>query len=273
MDKIIEDNHAWSITINYHPSETQKFEDTLLFLIPSLKKCDSYAYSIEKDDTPYRHLHIFLSHNTIKEIQKVKQKILPKKIREIIKSCKETQFDEKCQDKAIKVVQLKEISDKKGWIGYIFKDNPPRLDSNILDQDYVTECVKIYHANERLDKPCQNGWIPLTSRNFHDKVEQFCKKQEYDVNEPSLVYDLIRSRHTFLNLSTKQVKMGIAELKFAHELDDPQDITTIDNYCQDKTPDDEREELEYHCRKLVKILIENDLQDKVPTQIMQLYHG
>lgn len=268
MDEVIANNNAYAITFNYHPSETQLFEDTLLFLIPSLKKCDSYAYSIEKDDTPYRHIHIFLSHNKITDKQKVVQKIRPKPIDKIIKSCKETQFDPKYEEKAIQIKQLKEIEDKRGWIGYIFKDNPNRLESNIINQDYITESVKIYHANERLDKPCQDGWKPLTSRNFHDKIEQFCKKQEYDVNASSLVYDLIRSKHTFLNLTTKQLKMGISELKFAHELDDPDDITIIDEYTKG-------EEIDYQensaCLELIKILKKNNLMSEVPDWIANRY--
>jgi hypothetical protein len=237
MNEIIATNNGYAITFNYHPSESQLFEDTLLFLIPILSTCEAYAYSIEKDDTPYRHIHIFLSHKSIYDKQKVIQKIMPKKIKEIKNSCKETLFDSKYEDKAIQIKQLKEQEDKRGWIGYLFKDNPRRQGSNIIDQDYITESVKIYHANERLDKTCIDGWKPLTSRNFHDKIEQFCKKQGYDVSKSSLHYDLIRSRHTFLNLTSKQLKMGIAELKFAHELDEPDDITTIDNYCLDKNSD------------------------------------
>lgn len=259
MDEIINSNNAYAVTFNYHPAETQFFEDTLTFLISSIKKCDAYAYVIEKDDTPYRHLHIFLSHSTIKEKQKVIQKIMNKKIKHITSLCKYTQFSTDYSDKAIQIKQLKDLQDKLAFIGYIFKENPSRQDSNIICQDFITMCVKTYYAHARLDNTCEEGWKPLTSRNFHDRIEQFCKKQNYDVNQSSLYYDLIRSRHTFLNLSSKQVKMGIAELKFAHELDDPDDISIIDNYCQDKSPDDYVTELEQKLK-----WCQNLIREKVP---------
>lgn len=274
MDEVININNGYAITINYHPSETQLFEDTLLFLIPSINKCDAYAWSIEKDDTPYRHIHIFLSHSSIKEKQKVVQKIKNKKVNEIMKTCKETQFDPKYEYKAIQIKQLKELNDKRGWIGYIFKDNPNRLDSNITDQDFITESVKIYHANERLDKPCEDGWKPLTSKNFHDKIEQFCKKQEYDVNSSSLYYDLIRSKHTFLNLTSKQLKMGFAELKFAHGKNEEENAEIIRNYCTDQKQefyDDKLDDLWSHNASLMSLIKKHGLEHEVPTWVHNNY--
>jgi hypothetical protein len=155
----------------------------------------------------------------------------------------------------IKPIKNQDYIDKRAWLGYIFKDSPLRMDSNIIDEDFITESCKLYHANERKENSCQEGWKPLNSKNIHNKIESFCEQKSYDVSNPQLYYEMIKDKHTFINLSSKQLKMTFAELKLYHDFQEESDLQIIEDYINDKKIEDEisllKEKLEL-CQKHIK---------------------
>lgn len=222
LDEIDKLNFTF-ITFRAHVSEPQVFEDFISFFLPHISlKFPFYIYSIEADDTPSRHIHILLQHDE-KETQKLKQKIENKQFKLFVKSLAEKQTDIKC---ALKYGRFSDgpdeetfgftmkIEDKMKCIGYIFKDITRRNKTDGISQDVITQSCDFYFANRRIKNQSQSDWITITTKNIHSKIEQYCKENNQDVNSPVLHQSMVRDKHTFVQITPKQRKMAIAELKY-----------------------------------------------------------
>jgi hypothetical protein len=208
------------ITFRAHVSEPQLFEDFISYFLPYISmKFPFYIYSIEKDDTPDRHIHILLQHYET-EKQKLKQKIEAKWYKDFNKSIKDKQTDLKCAIKYGKGPDGEDfgftmkIEDKMKCIGYIFKDITRRNKTSGLSQSLITACCDFYFANRRIKNATDNDWKILTTKNIHVKIEEYCKTTGQDVMSPLLQFNMVKDKHTFIQLSTKQRKMAIAELRY-----------------------------------------------------------
>lgn len=214
------------ITFRAHVSEPQVFEDFISIFLPYISlKFPFYIYSIEDDDTPSRHIHLLLNHNE-KDKQKLKQKIEAKYFKEFTKSLisKETALSH-----AIKYGKgpdgedfgfTMKIEDKMKCIGYIYKDITRRNRTEGISQDCITQCCDFYYANRRIKNSTENDWKIITTKNIHTKVEQFCKENKQDLNSPILQQNMVKHKHTFINLTIKQRKMAFAELRYYNGKDD-----------------------------------------------------
>jgi hypothetical protein len=227
------------ITFRAHVSEPQVFEDFINIFLPYISlKFPFYIYSIEDDDTPSRHIHILLQHDQ-KDKQKLKQKIEAKYFKDFTKSLKSK---ETALAHALKYGKgpdgedfgfTMKIEDKMKCIGYIYKDITRRNRTEGISQDCITQCCDFYHANRRIKNSSENDWKILTTKNIHIKVEQFCKEKNQDLNSPLLQHNMVKDKHTFINLTTKQRKMAFAELRYYNgkdTLDLQQDLTGDETY-------------------------------------------
>jgi hypothetical protein len=104
------------------------------------------------------------------------------------------------------------IEDKMKCIGYIFKDITRRNKISGLSQSLITTCCDFYFANRRIKNTTDNDWKQLTVKNIHVKIEEYCKATGQDVLSPLLQFNMVQDKHTFIQLTTKQRKMALAEL-------------------------------------------------------------
>lgn len=215
------DKHNFTfITFRAHVSEPQVFEDFISIFLPYVSlKFSFYIYSIEDDDTSSRHIHLLLQHDQ-KDKQKLKQKIEAKYFKDFSKSIQDKQTDLKCAIKYGKGPSGEDfgftmkIEDKMKCIGYIFKDITRRNKTSGLSQSLITECCDFYFANRRIKNTTDNDWKQLTTKNIHVKIEEYCKTTGQDVMSPLLQFNMVKDKHTFINLTTKQRKMAFAELRY-----------------------------------------------------------
>jgi len=217
----LDNNNFCFITYRAHISEPQVYEDFINTFLPYISlKFPNYIYSIEDDDTPSRHIHLLLQHNE-KDKQKLKQKIEAKYFKDFKKSIQDKQTDLTCAIKYGKGPSGEDfgftmkIEDKMKCIGYIFKDITRRNKTGGLSQSLITQCCDFYYANRRIKNATDNDWKQLTTKNIHIKIEEYCLKTGQDVMSPILQHNMVKDKHTFIQLSNKQRKMAIAELAYA----------------------------------------------------------
>jgi len=208
------------ITFRAHVSEPQVFEDFINTFLPYISlKFSFYIYSIEDDDTSSRHIHLLLQHDQ-KDKQKLKQKIEAKYFKDFSKSIKDKQTNLSCALKYGKGPDGEDfgftmkIEDKMKCIGYIFKDITRRNKTSGLSQSLITQCCDFYFSNRRIKNTTDNDWKQLTTKNIHVKIEEYCKTTGQDVMSPLLQFNMVKDKHTFIQLTTKQRKMAFAELRY-----------------------------------------------------------
>lgn len=211
------------ITFRAHVSQPQVFEDFMAVFLPHISSNFSiYTYSIEKDDSPDRHLHMAVAvDEKIYDTQKLKQKIEAKWLRDFnkrlslgptdIKHAYVLKFNEDPDDEA-KKIKMNQLEHKMKIIGYIHKDINRRTEIRGLSQSLITKCCDFYFANRKMENKVDNDWKLLTTKNVHILIEQFCREQNIDVETPELQELMVQNRYTFIQLSVKQRKMAIAEL-------------------------------------------------------------
>ena len=208
------------ITFRSHDSEPQVFEDFISLLLPHISlKFLFYIYSIEDDDTSSRHIHILVKHEE-RDKDKLKQKIEQKWFKDFGKSLQGKQTILKHalhygrgpdgEDFGFSMT----IEDKMKCIGYICKDITRRNKRDILSQEVITQCCDFYFANRRIKNASTNDWIAITPKNIHQKIEQFQKEHELDINDPGLITFMTDSKHTFNQITKQQRKLSLAELKW-----------------------------------------------------------
>jgi len=224
-------NRIGFITFRSHVSNPQVFEDFLSVFLPFISlNFPTYTYSIEKDDTPDRHIHMaVVVDEKIYDTQKLKQKIESKWYKDLMKRLSLSQTDIKHAWKldynkdpdpetdSSGNLKMTQIEHKMKVIGYIHKDINRRTEIRGLSQSLITKCCDFYFANRKNKNAVDKDWKQITSKNFHIIVEQYCKDKDYDLLDPMIHEYMVQDKHTFLQLSTKQRKMGFAELKMAHK--------------------------------------------------------
>ena len=218
------------ITFRAHVSQPQVFEDFMSVFLPHISSnFPIYTYSIEKDDSPDRHLHMAVAvDEKIYDTQKLKQKIESKWLKDFnkrlslgstdIKHAYVLKFNEDPDDSS-KKIKMNQLEHKMKIIGYIHKEINKRTEICGLSQSLITECCDFYFANRRMENKVDNDWKLLTTKNIHILTEQFCKEHELDVMSPMLQHHMVKNRYTFIQLSMKQRKMAFAELMYSQGKD------------------------------------------------------
>ena len=219
------------ITFRAHVSQPQVFEDFMSVFLPYISSNFSiYTYSIEKDDSPDRHLHMAVAvDEKIYDTQKLKQKIEAKWLRDFnkrlslgptdIKHAYVLKFNEDPDDEN-KKIKMNQLEHKMKIIGYIHKEINRRTEISGLSQSLITKCCDFYFANRKMENKVDNDWKLLTTKNIHILTEQFCKETGQDVMSPLLQYNMVKNKYTFIQLSVKQRKMAFAELKYSQGKND-----------------------------------------------------
>ena len=75
------------LTLRCSPLDTQLFEDITILLLQETSQFTSHSYSVEKDDTPDRHIHI-LMRTDHRDVSHFKQILKKKKFEPFMKLLK-----------------------------------------------------------------------------------------------------------------------------------------------------------------------------------------
>lgn len=253
------------ITARCHVSETQLFEDYLSLLLPFVIKHQEYHYSIEKDESCDRHIHVVLE-DTAKDMDAFKRKLNTKEFKN---------FWDYIKDKLIHKDQLTYTAiikpdDLKKTIGYIFKDvNSRQGSSKFKDQEYIQECVDLYWTMKRLEaRKTEVDDIKLvTTKNFYAITQDFCNKTTTRYDDPDILYKMKKSGYGFINLSRRQKEEGFRELRIYKNQEYAQDKLNVKGEMYENT-DHEKEEL---MEQLLTLLFATDTLDDNLKQLRSKY--
>ncbi len=165
-------------TFRPHPLDLQKFEDYCTLLLPFIESHPHYAYSIEKDDTPDRHLHALMGSPAYKDLSKFTQAYHGKKrglkaYKDMITRGKQTSALHAWDTRLLPDTD----DDFKKTLGYIYKDANSRMETN-FPIETLTASVEHYWSSRRLNahSPTEHNWIFLTRKNAYQHIPDFLKK-------------------------------------------------------------------------------------------------
>lgn len=217
------------ITFRAHEAEPQVFEDFLTIFLPLLKTADHWAYTVEEDDSPARHIHAFISlTSTQNDKNKMDQKFGvtktggSKQMKDFVKSLKlkQTQWDHAYHSTFVP----NEYHDVVKSLGYTMKSDVTewRKSFHNISRDVINTAVAYYMSTARIEKSCvKNDWKQINAKNFHILCEHFAQQNDMTVHDYELIAKMTHARHTF-NIPDKQMKKCLAELKFANKDYDPE---------------------------------------------------
>jgi hypothetical protein len=132
--------------------------------------------------------------------------------------------------------------DENVTIGYVYKEGHNKrkgYHSGVPDA-FITDCVKAYHAKERIDsrKSYKHDITLLSSKNFSSKVIDYVNRTEETSFKDSLLeYKMIKDRYDFLNISKYQTVKGFRQLRimYGQENDNDRIETVRQQYADEES--------------------------------------
>lgn len=210
--------HRWGfITFRAHCSEPTVFEDFINIFLPILTTFKYYAFSIEKDDSPDRHIHCIFNLDPANgisrpEVAKMNQKFTNKFMKDFKKSLGIKQTDWNHAWKAVLVENTRE--DFLKILGYCIKDGDCRRRSiKNIPVAFLTQGIKFHVSTARIESSAVKNDIKIiNSKNFHISCEEYAKKNNMSVYDFYLIPKMTYDRHSF-QISARDLKKYEAELK------------------------------------------------------------
>jgi len=222
---------SFLITFRPHPNEPTILDTflTLFFGSDIFTNCKEYKYNIEKDGTPDRHFHIFLT-TDLRDKEKVYNYFSVKEFKQfkewLVK--KDTEFTH-----GLNVILSSDKSTKRNdrlyRIGYVSKDKPSpykdiistNMKHELIKQglDYMVEWDRIHIQKTDYSKDIKN----LTMKTVLPEVIYYHKEKEYPLDEH--IFDRMALDGVFtINLTDSQEKKIIRQLRiyFNQEVDIPE---------------------------------------------------
>lgn len=224
------------LTIRASDAEPDMFEKLLIIFLPMLEEFPEYAYHVEYDGTPAKHLHVFFTlHKPFRDAEKITNHFLKKPMKQLRNTFQAT--DWKYCWKMVMVPQTKE--DELKLLGYVVKENDGRKKIKGYSPKRLLDAVNYYILTQRLDKQntLENDWKYLTAKNVHIRITEFCKEKNMTVHDIELIPQMVLNKTSFIQISPKQLKLTLAELKY-HDNQNIDDYNYIQTYG---TPNDWQE--------------------------------
>lgn len=215
------------LTFRCHVGEPQQFENFLNLFLPMLNnsKILSYAYSIEKDDTPDKHIHCFFTH-IFKDKSKINQYFNTKAFQLFKSSLHLTKWEHAWN---LQYIKSNSEDDYLMALGYSMKDSVKRYSTKELHPQIISQAVKYYYANGNLkQKTISYDWIQLTPKNFHAYFEDYQKKHP-DLPFKDIPLHMIANKYTFININPKAIEQALCEIYYQQNLNNP-DVNTKDHF-------------------------------------------
>ncbi len=227
-------------TLRCVPSEQQLFEDALAVLLPFIVSREQYAYVIEKDNTPDRHLH-FVIEDSSKDLNAFKKKLRTKSFKLFLDLIAKgfvssnnyainTQMIPTNQEDLIRI------------LGYIYKEvDPPRRKSIGFKDEDINTGLQAWIAEERLkcrDLLPYRDIVLVSVKNAHSLIRDWLiKHSEYDLTKSDwtpIKFAMRQDYYSFADLPDRKLKMIIEDLHI-------QMGKHTDPYKQDITEDNRKE--------------------------------
>jgi hypothetical protein len=223
------------LTIRAQQNEIDVFEDALNLVLPILFQYNSFIYTVEMDNTPNRHIHIFLEN--------------PSKAKEPDGS-KVFQKFKKVKQQLKKYINLKQTEEKRFWDEKLIKDTPEdfykvlgyiqkdTLCSRRRVKNITSECLihasEYYASISKIEKSCnKNDWTSLKPQNCHSLIEHFCKEHGYDVSDPTIKLKLTEHQYALSTISPQQLKIALSQLIYKKNQNDMENAENILQYGND----------------------------------------
>lgn len=256
------------LTIRAQQNEIDLFEDTLNLILPILQTYPSYIYTVEDDNTPNRHIHIFLQN--------------PSKAKEV-DSSKVFQKFQKIKKNLMKYIKLQQTQEQPFWdsrlvqntpedffkvLGYIQKDtNCTRRRVKNICSEVLIQGMNFYATTTKIDKSCtKNDWTAIKPQNAHSLITHFSEKHNIDVTETELIPAMVADKHTFVQITSPQLKLTLTELKYQKSQNDNEKMEILahaQDYRQQEDRDQEYAKMKYVAQQLLKQLNFDQLE-KLP---------
>ena len=206
-------------TINFAHLDTQVFEDFLIIFLGLLKKQPLYHFSVEKDNSPSRHLHfITKARDTSVWRDKLKKNKSLKPFQEFINS-KNTETNHH----AVMLSPLKE-DDYIIKVGYIFKEGVIERCGTTESQSFILDAVQQYFAVERTKAaiPKETHFKVLSSKTLVPAImDHLSKHEQLSIsNWTELKASMNSHGYLFYDISESKVRLCVQELKAHYKLCD-----------------------------------------------------
>lgn len=259
----------FAITIRFQVTDTQLFEDYLIFFKTWMEEEPSrYSYSIEWDDTINRHIHAVVTANYV-DGDKLKRRITTKEFLPIIKKLKASNT---ILANAIKCSVVTKTPKKA--LGYTQKWHCNRRGHKGYTDQEIVDSVEYYYTTTRLEKTqeIKDDWILLNTKNFHAHVEDFIQKNPELKYEDSDIIKLRMVKHgySFMSITSKQLEVGFREIRIKNDSSHVNDeaITKQEAYGLEKSFDDYLLE---DIKDLFKFVESNKSKLEIPSSIHYMY--
>lgn len=223
---------SFFLTFNPHPNDINKFNDFLHHLIPSIMTFPKYIMVIEKNETPDAHFHAIVVDDTIRDSEKFCQKLRP----HIVKAYKMYNHTEtgksklrpkKFEEPAWKVISFGKDKEKLiDRVGYLYKEIYNETRQTNLSLDYLLDCYKTYHINEKVklqqqDLSGYDEWKLVVVNNAHITINHHIKtvyKEKMNLTDDQIdridiVRDMRRYGYSFVKITEKQLEVIFADLR------------------------------------------------------------
>lgn len=261
------------ITFRAHVSEPTLFEDFLIIFLPILNTFTHYVYSIEKDNSPDRHIHCLFNLTTaMKDRSKIDQKFNNKFMKDFKKSLglKQTDWSHAYQSKIVE----NSLEDFLKVLGYCIKDDDvTRRRVQNIPTNYLTQGIKFHVSTARIEKTHHgNDWKAVKPQNVHALVEHFSKENDIDVTETALIPAMVKAKHTFVQISSPQLKLALTELKYAKTQDEDEKMEILahaQDFRYQQNRDDEYAKMKYVSKQLINVL-NFDQIEKLPAIVQEI---
>lgn len=210
-------------TLKCLPLEINIFEDCLAVLIPFIFSHKKYAYVVEKDNTPDRHLH-FMLEGPYKDLDAFKRKLRTKPFRAYLELIKRGYISSNQYSIDTQLVP-EEYDHKMAILGYLFKEGlANRRSSEGYGEEEIVFAVRSYWSEERLKamKPSnKHRDVKLISvKNAHAWIRDWLDKQEnYDLSNWRVVsYAMRKDYYSFADIPKVKLREIVEDLRLQDDL-------------------------------------------------------
>ncbi len=270
------------ITFRAHSGEPQVFEDWMILLLKIIKKRKEFAYQVEWDETPSRHIHLLLY--DIAEIGRIdsdtKKCFFNNKYEKLFKEHLKTKLttwhsddDNKGFCNIIRCDDKDPLKSTDYYLGYIHKHNCSRRGhSDNITSEQIHDAVMLYYTTKKLSKREEkNNDIKLiTSKNIYSYLISFVNDDQNETSfaDKSLKVKTIYNGHFgYANISDNAEAKAFTELRIMNNCPEINDKRNATNSARNKKDLEQEhwicsqcEEENFNFDKNVKASMYNDME-------------
>lgn len=196
--------NRYSITFRPHINDNVIFEEVLPHIISSLNKGLEYFYTVEKDETRDRHIHIYLeTKERIDNYFRAVKKILYEKF--------------ECTNTVIKVAwkcnKVNEEHDKKMVLGYQQKEEEYKRRGTNISNEYLEQCKVYYEENKPPEvQTSKYKLVDMNKNNIKSHILDFCHRMKKPPNHKTL-RKMLEEGYCSSNIPSNSLRRILLECK------------------------------------------------------------